>query len=1472
MVDSTALFKARCQAAGLAEAAITALTNRGWGTMGTFAFCASNSPATMTDAVFAEKVVQPILGDREHVDAPKLRRLHFEAYTTVAAELKRRVESSEQDAPRKLPPQEISERLEALQKKVTPLRLENALEPSHSLINHVAQFVEEGRLRYLEWSKCTTRTQEVNNLKEDQFLKVWKPDSSGVIKAVDKGLDVRAAVSTDLEVHNALRRRGVAYDVAQAMSFEKHEELINLFFNEMQREPLDGFQRVTLEQVAAADREVHVRLAEKTRAGLVKDAEGKLPLDKPLDEVLKASEVRWLLMPMPKRPQSKQVEQPRKAGDSDVKVTPKATPKKTAQNKGDRPGPKKIRKGPMPVALRGGVPSNDEGKPICDDGREAKRRRLEGTLTPLVKGPTVSDVPVEATSKDVEFLACSSKDDTGPSVTRSLPTVSSSATLGDTGSLSSSSPLQPQDAASDGDRPYFLDIFCGTAGVAAALKRYGAEALGIDHVIKKNRMKGPAVRMDLTSLESQDLVLTEIRSGKVSGVMLAPPCGTSSRAREIPIKNRRGKTVRGPPPLRSTAYPQGLPGLTGTNKVRVQQANKLYEFCQKVMFLCDQMNIPCIVENPEKSIFWLTKFMKPAPPSFRWHVVHACMYGSKRLKKTGLLINFSAPNLHLLCDGSHQHLPWTHQVLVDPVTNKRVQQFDTAAEAEYPKPFCEALAVAFITELQLRGSVWPLEPRLQETAAYLANHRQPRGLRSPVAISEFKHTVQLSFPAHVELPTDIGASVAEPFSGLPVGAKLIRFQHIQGKGDADAMKTALYGVFRTPEEFLEEALKLRHPFNIPVSNDLDNLESIAKVLQLGKLGVMKFRLQQLQKYRELADTFEEEENELRTGMHPDLRAIMSTKRLLLFRRMMEDAGIVDERLFEELKNGFRLTGQLEASGQFKPRFKPAELSVEELRKTSKWAKAAVVGSCKRVAENSEVAAAVWEETMVQLKAGWIKGPYLQAELDRKFPKGWVPSKRFGVVQGNKVRAVDDVSEFLINSACGTGEQIVLQGLDDVASAAKYMVGATDGAGLIWLPSPEGEHVCCGNYDSSWSDQELGDLYGRALDLKSAYKQLVRDPQDDWCSILAVWSPEDGDVRYFESIALPFGAVSAVNAFNRVAKSLRLILCRLFLLTNTSFFDDYCQLEFAPLRDSAWRTAEAVFHLLGWRIAMGDDKRAPFQKEFNMLGAVVDLTRSHEKIVTIANKPSRVEELLEYVKGLSVGTSFTETQLQSLRGRLLYAAGNTFGRCTQVAVQALGRVNRRGTGISLDEDAMKSVKFAVETLASSLPREVHAWKDEWPVLIITDGACEDEGRSVTHGAVLCDVSTNSFFFFGDHVPRVLVEEWTKSGKKQVIFQAELFPIWVAKVTWREVIRGRQVLWFCDNEAARSAMVRAYSPVIDSMQLVRSCAFEDVASQSSNWYARVPSKSNIADAASRLDFSFYEGMGYARVHPVYTHDGR
>ena len=150
--------------------------------------------------------------------------------------------------------------------------------------------------------------------------------------------------------------------------------------------------------------------------------------------------------------------------------------------------------------------------------------------------------------------------------------------------------------------------------------------------------------------------------------------------------------------------------------------------------------------------------------------------------------------------------------------------------------------------------------------------------------------------------------------------------------------------------------------------------------------------------------------------------------------------------------------------------------------------------------------------------------------------------------------------------------------------------------------------------------------------------------------------------------------------------------------------------------------------------------------------------------------------------------------------------------------------RKGTSTFLDAELLKCIQFAISTLASAQPRRITAWKNEWPVLIFTDGACEGEGSVVTHGAVLCDQTTASFFYFGDHVPGCYVQRWQADGKRQVIYQAELFPVWIAKRTWRSIIVNRQVLWFLDNEAARAALIRSYSPLLDSMQLVRDCAFE------------------------------------------------
>ena len=111
MVDSNAVFEARARGIGLSDAVITEMARRGWTSHATFAFSVATQPG-VDEQAFLDGVVIPILGAAEHIDAPKLRRLFFEAHTLTSADLRRKVDATEQEAPRKLPAPEIAQRLE----------------------------------------------------------------------------------------------------------------------------------------------------------------------------------------------------------------------------------------------------------------------------------------------------------------------------------------------------------------------------------------------------------------------------------------------------------------------------------------------------------------------------------------------------------------------------------------------------------------------------------------------------------------------------------------------------------------------------------------------------------------------------------------------------------------------------------------------------------------------------------------------------------------------------------------------------------------------------------------------------------------------------------------------------------------------------------------------------------------------------------------------------------------------------------------------------------------------------------------------------------------------------------------------------------------------------------------------------------------------------------------------------------------
>ena len=117
--------------------------------------------------------------------------------------------------------------------------------------------------------------------------------------------------------------------------------------------------------------------------------------------------------------------------------------------------------------------------------------------------------------------------------------------------------------------------------------------------------------------------------------------------------------------------------------------------------------------------------------------------------------------------------------------------------------------------------------------------------------------------------------------------------------------------------------------------------------------------------------------------------------------------------------------------------------------------------------------------------------------------------------------------------------------------------------------------------------------------------------------------------------------------------------------------------------------------------------------------------------------------------------------------------------------------------------------------------------------------------------------------------MLVKTWTARGRKQVISQAELLPVWLAKVMWRSVLQDRPLFTYVDNDAALHNLVGGYSRVDDSSLIVHASACMDAELGIHQWVSRVPSKSNLADLPSILDWSEVSALPNAQRTEIVEH---
>ena len=375
--------------------------------------------------------------------------------------------------------------------------------------------------------------------------------------------------------------------------------------------------------------------------------------------------------------------------------------------------------------------------------------------------------------------------------------------------------------------------------------------------------------------------------------------------------------------------------------------------------------------------------------------------------------------------------------------------------------------------------------------------RQPKASKTPPLVSEYKHTISIVGPNHLiqnppcacmarnKQPWDVPQCFGNSIPIIPAESQLLRISQTRSKGgdnlvdDDDGINSKkpfaklIWGIPWDCESFVSQAVAKGHP----------------------------------RAY--LAHCYQKSYRMLLRKTVP-----CPAKTLLNFVPAGSKSGFPEPKPLLP-----KLTGSVPLTGVFDPSFKPALLTEDELFEQSSESNKAIYQSVHSSGAD-EVDSVVFQKTLEERDAGWLRGPIPFRELGR----GCVLSRRFGLKQPNKVRLIDDLSKSHINATVQTPEAPRPRSTDVIASLALALLLDADGRKVL----------------------------GKTFDLKSAYRQLGIHPNSLACSYIACFDPVSRGPAVFQMLAVRFGGSRSVYSFLRIVRFVWWIACKCLAVMRTNF--------------------------------------------------------------------------------------------------------------------------------------------------------------------------------------------------------------------------------------------------------------------------------------------------------------------------------
>ena len=854
-----------------------------------------------------------------------------------------------------------------------------------------------------------------------------------------------------------------------------------------------------------------------------------------------------------------------------------------------------------------------------------------------------------------------------------------------------------------------IEIFAGSAMLCSVAKHFGLGAsFGVDKT-KLRAARTNVIQIDLLDEAQFELLCEWMSSPLLAWVHLAPVCGTVSKAREVPA----GPWA--PKPLRSNEAPEGFSTLTGVDKQRVEAANLLYDRACFLFHLAWRSGILVTLENPSSSYFWITKWWLKTQALCDVYAsdFQVCMYGGSRPKWTRFAANFSdIQELDIECDSSHQHAPWGKTFNADGQI-----VWATSLEAHYPRKLCIAVTMVVLKKLQQLGVKMPAES-LQELhhsattqMARVATHQQPSRKKLPPIVPEFSDFRTVYVEKLADIPCQPLQKISADFCVgqvvIPAHSRFLRFKAIHNKGvSGECLESfeATFGVSWDFTGFLQRAVASGHPARYAnhLPSDLKRVVDVHCTWTPGEIA--GHRTQWCKKWLQRAVTLQKDEKADWLARDDHVRETTISKRVLLFEEMLQDIGYEDLTVSELLRQGSTLVGEIPRIPIFEDQYKPCMCTVKQLIADSPKRNEAIYRMTKSSGDAS-VDEATLQETHLEVEKGWAEGPFTLSQLE----KGSTVAHRFPLVQGEKIRMIEDYTVCSVNDTTTVHSKVDLHMVDTFCGAVKEF--------FTNCPAVMMQHG----------------LEAKTYDLKSAYRQVPVRSDHLKHSYFCVYDHKAGGPKIFRLKTLPFGAVHSVYSFLRLAKAIHAIASRALHLFTTNFYDDFIVASPPCLKESASHSMEMIFTLLGWDYAKEGRKATVFDKMCNALGVTFNLEKSHEGVMIVSNTSKRRSELLGDLGLILDRGSLLKAEALRLRGRLQFADSCLHGRIGSIALKRLAE-HAYTPNASITDELRQGLVFLKQRLETNHSRTINR-DPEMTWFVFSDASYEPEGQSGGIGAVL-----------------------------------------------------------------------------------------------------------------------------------------